>query len=246
MRERCYCGRCVPNALPRDPYRAVCSACGQEVRFGGTVGALSWQHRDPVDHFPVLGHLLTRADAEATEAGLDAPRTAEDGTTYTYREVQIAAIKDRKRREAAEKEAAGDDYDEEVHQIPPAEITSTPIDIGDSRLPGGCKSMLKLARKHGWTAWVTYARGPRVHGTTQALIEMSDNFVLRARLDGTDKACVASWWTKKGKPGFEHAYLVTIDRENQLLRTTPANSDGLKKWLKPPEPEPLPLESETL
>ena len=240
MRERCFCGRCVPNDLPRDPHRSVCSACGEEIRFGVREGQQGWWHRLVVDHAPIHGHTLTRADQERWEAELDVVRYQDDGTEYTTRGWMLAKMN------KAAREAAEEKGEIEVHPIPPPEIRSTPIDVGDPRLPGGAKSILNLARKNGWTAWATYARGPRVHGTTQALIEMSDNVLVRARLDDGSKVAVASWWTKNGKPGFEFAYIGHRVEDTNVMKIDPANSNELKAHLKGPEPEPLPLEQETL
>jgi hypothetical protein len=219
----------------------TCAVCGQEVRWGHRDGVTGYLHRDAVDHHVKFGRLVAHAELQAElDRELDRERVLEDGTVYTTRGWQIAKMA-KAARLAAEEAGRDPDEDAELHAIPPPEIYALPIEIDDPRLPGGCKSKLKLARKHGWEAWVTHSRGPRVHGTTQALIEMSDVFVLRMRLDGTDRAAVASWWVKNGKPEFEVCYLVTIDYDTGKLRTERANSDGLKAWINPP-PEPIPLD----
>lgn len=94
--------------------------------------------------------------------------------------------------------------------IPPPEVTSTPIDLGDPRLPNGAKDRIKQARKEGWTATATYSRGPRTHSLHGTVLGISDYVQVKFRplVDRDCPAAVASW--QDGK--FQFAY--------QLDRTT--------------------------
>lgn len=229
---RCFCRGCVDTNAP-----TVCSVCGQEVRLGWRDGIKSWLHREPVEHLTILGHRYTQAAHDALELELDKPRERFVPTktgfpllfeieTYTTREHTIAKMA-KAAREAAELEE-----EIETAPIPAPEVRSTPIEIGDPRLPGGAKTIINLARKNGWTAWATYARGPRVHSTTGALLEISDNVLVRLRLDGSERRAVGYWITKNDKPAFEFAWILRADLENRKYTTVSANSDELKAWIK--------------
>lgn len=63
--------------------------------------------------------------------------------------------------------------------IPEPEVRATPIDIGDPRLPGGAKQVLKLARQHGWKDRTTYSRGPWLHAGNWTVIDISDLVLVR-------------------------------------------------------------------
>lgn len=76
----CYCSRCVPNDIPKDPHRSVCSRCGEEIRFGVREGRKGWHHRESVDHFPRHGHsqeyarpIIVEEVAQPAEDDDDAP-----------------------------------------------------------------------------------------------------------------------------------------------------------------------------
>lgn len=61
----CYCSRCVPNDIPKDPHRSVCSRCGEEVRFGFREGMKGWHHREAVDHVARHGHAVEHLNLRA-------------------------------------------------------------------------------------------------------------------------------------------------------------------------------------
>lgn len=126
-------------------------------------------------------------------------------------------------------EGEGEVEDPEPFVIPPPEVTSTPIDIGDERLPGGAKIVLNAARREGWTATATYSRGSRMHASQGTILGVSDFVVVRARLDGADQVAVASW--KDG--GFDYAYVGEIRDHNVI--TTRADSKALRAHLKQQE-----------
>lgn len=207
----------------------TCSRCGQEVRLGWRHGRKSYWHREDVDHETVFGYIMTPEDWAEIERQLDLPRTRidKDGNevTYTTREFDFDRMK-KAAREAAEAE----EPEIEHHPIPPPEIYATPIESGDSRMPGGAKTMINTATKLGWRAWATYSRGPRTHATLGTLLGTSDFVVVRMVLDGTPSRAVGSWRDNK----FDFAYTVTVD--NETYRAERVNSDGLKFWIKGEEP----------
>jgi len=209
----------------------ACGRCGAEVRFGQRGGVTGFWHREETDHAAALGHVETPDEAAERERQRHVERYLEDGTPYTTAGWEISKIKDRAKREAAEADAA--DLEEyEPDPIPEPEVTSTPIEIGDDRLPAGAKSVLVLAARNDWDAWATYSRGPRVHGTTGKVLEVSDFVLVRARSQARGQVAVASWLTKNDKPAFEFAYLGDLDDEAHKILTTPINSRQLKALLK--------------
>lgn len=195
----CFCSRCSPSSID-----VVCSRCGEEVRWGHRDGLNAYWHRTDVGHMAILGHLHTEADEAAIQAALDTYTVEYKGKTLTIREYEIAKIKDRVKREAAEREAADDaDEDYEPEVIPEPEVRSTSIEKTDERLPGGAKQIWNLAEKHGWrVVRSTYSRGPRVHRTQQKVISISDFLVLGIVLDEQHLWAVGSWQDNK----FDFAY----------------------------------------
>jgi hypothetical protein len=64
----CFCQRCTPSSA-----EVVCSACGEEIRWGLRHGSMNFWHREDVEHHPILGHRVpftTRAIQQA-EAELE-------------------------------------------------------------------------------------------------------------------------------------------------------------------------------
>lgn len=187
--------------MPRQP--DICDICKQEVRFGTRLvegePVEGWWHREMVEHHVRFGPPgPTAAEAEAA------------------RQAYLAAHAD-------------DEPDPNDEEAPPEisttpEVRATPIDIDDPRLPGGAKQVIKLARKHGWTAVATYARGPWMHSTQWTPLSVSDHVLVRLRLDGEPSRAVASW--RDGK--FLSAWLWQHGKPGR----TPANSDALKTLLK--------------
>lgn len=104
--------------------------------------------------------------------------------------------------------SAHPDYREEIPPdttIPEPEVRSTPIEPADPRMPGGAKSIIKLAVKEGWGFDAAYSRGPWMHSTRWVPIGISDLVLVRLGLPSLDKPtelAVASWRDKS----FEWAY----------------------------------------
>ncbi len=114
-------------------------------------------------------------------------------------------------------------------EIPEPEVVCEPVDKTSEFLPGGAKTIWNLAEKNGWTIIsTTRSRGPRVHASQGTLLSISDFFLIKMRLDGTDKSAVGSWTDGK----FQFAYTVVADRATRTLEATKANSHGLKAWIK--------------
>ena len=179
----------------------TCSRCGEEVRYGWRAGRTSieqqripqppagfWMHRDPdADHAVVLGQASWMTDWSAV---------AEQRAVYA------AGGPVEPEGEAPDVEVLDEDGEvvkpivekpERTWDIPPPEVTATPIDIGDPRLPQGAKDKINLARTNGWRVTAHYSRAARVHASHGNLLSVSDFVVMRCALDGTDKIAVASW-----------------------------------------------------
>lgn len=208
---------------------SLCARCGEEVRFGHRDGREGWWHRLRMDHLAVLGTPATPADDPAIQAALDLPRVDANGQPYTTREFDIARFKDREKREAAEREAADLAEEEwEEHEIPDPEVTSTPIEMSDPRLPGGAKQIWNLCLKNGWSCRAFYSRGPRVHKSQGRVLSISDYVVLKMVLDNGNRRAVGSW--EDG--AFDFAYILEIDRKTNTAAPHRIKSDGLKTFIK--------------
>lgn len=179
----------------------TCGRCGEEVRFGWRHGITGWWHRGNVDHFATLGRPVSD---EEWQAALDAVRSHHE----------------------SEEQA-----DEVAHEVPAPEVRARPIEIGDDLLPQGAKNLLNHCRKHGWSAWATYSRGPVMHGSLGTFLRIADCVVLRARLDEGRRVAVACWQTDpKGKYGMEFAYRGTRGKQGTEFEKT--NTAGLRAWIK--------------
>lgn len=134
---------------------------------------------------------------------------------------------------------------EAEHIIEPIEVYATPVPIDGSRvfaggadgtlsvlqLPGGAKSLVKLATKHGWLCdRATYARGPYMHATKDASLGVSETVLVRLRLD-PKLMIIASWRDNK----FDWSWIVR-DRT-----TTRSNSNELKELIKTCRSSPMSL-----
>lgn len=207
----------------------ICGRCAEEVRYGVRDGKTGWWHQERMDHIAILGTPLLPESHPDIQAALDAPRVNAKGEPYTTREFDIAKIKDKAKREAAEQEAAQDaDEEWEEHEIPAPEVTSTEIEMSDPRLPGGAKQIWNLCLKNDWTCRAFYSRGPRVHKSQGRVLSISDYVVLKMALDTEDRAAVGSW--EDG--GFDFAYQLRIDRSAKTKTPARCNSAELKSFIK--------------
>ena len=80
--DACFCRACVPTSAP-----TVCSRCGEEIRIGWRDGQRGWWHREPVDHFAALGHIITREEKAEAERQMDLVRervSEKTGQVQTY------------------------------------------------------------------------------------------------------------------------------------------------------------------
>jgi hypothetical protein len=206
-----------------------CARCGEEVRFGEREGREGWWHRTRMDHIAILGTPLLPEDHPEIQAALDAPRVDAKGEPYTTRGFDIAKIKDRAKREAAEQEAAeATDEEWEEHEIPAPEVLSTPIELRDTRLPGGAKQIWNLCLKNGWTCKGFYSRGPRVHKSQGRVLSISDYVVLKMVLDGGTRRAVGSWEDNS----FDFGYILDVDRKTNTASPLRVNSAAVKAWIK--------------
>lgn len=85
----CYCSRCVPNDIPKDPHRSVCSRCGEEIRFGVRDAQRGWHHRESVDHFPRHGHSQPWVPAVVDAAPAGDPKDDEEAPVGEIPPVEV-------------------------------------------------------------------------------------------------------------------------------------------------------------
>lgn len=207
----CYCSRCVPNDIPKDPWRVACSRCGQEVRFGEVAGRKGWHHREAVDHMAVLGHSPGRQDVSNM-------LEVEEEDPLQSAEVEVWA------------------HPVEVTEFTPQSGIRQIANLasGETRLmPNGKTSKSK---KHppaapGWELVnITHARGP-YRGSKGEVLSVSDTHVLRARgpagVDGAWRVAVGSWRDLS----FDFAFIGTV-RGGRLTDIRKVGSDEMKDWIK--------------
>ena len=123
--------------------------------------------------------------------------------------------------EAANADRVNEDAPD-MKDIPEPEVLATTIVIGDERLPGGAKTIYKLAEKHGWQVLATYARGPWLHASGDRYTGVVDH--VRLRMTRGDLLLSASWRDTK----FENAW----DWNQPYVDDRPINSTTLKERLK--------------
>lgn len=104
------------------------------------------------------------------------------------------------------------------------EVPATPIELGDPRVPTGCRSIAKLAAKHGLTVQrLTYSRGPWL-GSKGNTLSISDAVVLAVaspqRFDGCAVYALGLW--RDG--AFEFGYIAP-----QMEKV---NSTVMRGWIK--------------
>lgn len=244
--ETCYCSRCFPTEA-----REQCSACGEEIRLGYRDGVKNFWHRENVDHSPIHGHRLTRAQAEADERHRrEHIYYDDDGKPYTAAEWEISRDKDSNRRRRRLAELRGEDPDY-VEPIPEPEIPRYDIDPATLESGSGVAQIYNLlagitrvtpkgksskSPKHppmapGWEVRrLTGARGPYI-GSDGSVLSISDTIVLGAvgpEVDGGRAIAVASW--RDGK--FDTAYKGRI--KDGTAHIDPVNATDLKTWIKEP------------
>lgn len=207
----CFCGRCVPNDIPKDPWRTACARCGQEVRFGVRDEVKSWHHREAVDHTAVLGHspLNVAAPTEVYEN--------EDEVAEIPRVVEVYA-----------------------HDVDPSEFSAqSGIRQMVNLVTGVTKTGKKKSDPPAAPGWelvnLHHARGPYT-GSKGEVLSISDTHVLRARgpvgLDGSRPVAVASW--RDG--GFDFGFVGVIRDGN--LSPVKVNSTDMKNWIKGTHDQP--------
>lgn len=114
----------------------TCSACDQEVRHGWRDGVEGWWHRENVDHNPIFGRRVTRADWDRGMASA-AARSAGKVTKGE------AVVDDEK------------DPDAEVF-VPHVEVPW--VICEPEQMPGGATIVANLAAKHHFDTALWYAR----------------------------------------------------------------------------------------
>lgn len=80
--------------------------------------------------------------------------------------------------------------------IEPIEVYSTPLTGDEPVVPSGARSLVKLARQHGWElVRFTYSRGPYMSGTGLKSLGVADFVVVSVRttVDGARLGAVASY-----------------------------------------------------
>lgn len=210
----CYCSRCVPTGIVAKGHVSVCSACGEEIRFGTRDGVLAWHHRGAVDHVPRHGHSAPYTTRETT----DLPKTEEELAAEALQNAKVEVY---------------------AHDVSPEEFSPQSgirqianLVSGVTRvMPNGkaSKSMKHPPMAPGWELVnLHHARGP-YKGSKGEVLSISDTHVLRARavrVDGTIDIAVASWRDL----GFDFAFIGTI--KDGRLSPRKVGSDELKDWIK--------------
>jgi hypothetical protein len=184
-------------------------------------------HQDPatdLDHYPKFGYLMTPEDWAHIEEMKDREWVGDDGNVYTARTY------DQKRYDKSVKvEDRTEEEESRRDQIPEFEVISEPIEVGDTRLPGGAKSIIKLAEKNGWRTAAFYSRGPRLHSAHGTLLGISDWVQVKMVLDDGDRRAIGFWCDAK----FSTAWLARIDfKARKYVGLGMHNSDGLKAYIR--------------
>lgn len=211
----CFCGRCVPNDIPKDPWRVACSRCGQEVRFGERDGMKGWWHREAVDHHPVLGH-SPQQRAEVHEE----PPTEEEIAAEALQNAQVEVWA----HDADPEEFSPQSGIKQIYNLVTGVTRKSPTTGKASKSPK------HPAMAEGWELVnLHHARGP-YRGSKGEVLSISDTHVLRARgpveLDGSYRVAVASWRDL----AFDFAFIGTV--ANGRLDVRKADSDTMKNWIK--------------
>jgi hypothetical protein len=207
----------VPNDIPKDPHRSVCSRCGEEVRFGFRDGVKGWHHRESVDHIARHGHSVPYIAADAPVVIEEAPLRDGDDDEPVDPALQDAVV----------------------------EVWSHPVDPDSFAPRSGIKQVINLIEKtDGWERRrLTHARGP-YKGAKGQVLSISDTIVLGARcdlLDGSARIAVASW--RDGK--FDFAFIGII--KDGRLAPDKVDATTMKNWIKGThDHEPLPLDTVSL
>lgn len=179
----------------------VCGRCGQEIRWGERHSRMGWWHREDVDH-----HVIHGRPSEPMPWNPEHTDAEEDHHANEIPEPELRAIRLRSDREFVVN-AAGEAVLAEV--------------------PRGARTIINLARKHGWEVLEpSYARGSIMHATQDRVTRVSDLLLVRARLralDGTTQVAVASW--RDGK--FDYAFI-----GRRPPHTDKVDSKTLKAFLK--------------
>lgn len=201
-----------------------CGRCGAEVRFGvrqsaartpADQDAAYWMHRDPaddIDHAVILGTPWT----PALQAKLDE---------------SLAAMAERGKADDAKKKQEKEAEEKDVWaEVPAPEVLSHPITKAELRPRSGVLQMFNLVSKTpDWEVRrLTASRGPYV-GARGQVLSISDAIVMGMRgptLDGATQVAVASWRDYK----FDFAW--TGMMRNGIVATQPANSEGLKTFIR--------------
>lgn len=195
----------------------TCAKCGQEVRYGKREGITGWLHREETDHLPLFGGPLHTPERQAViEASL-----AE----------MAARAKPDKKKDAPEPEEEPEVWDE----IPEPERRAYPITVADLPPRSGMLQIANLIlgkNKDKVKDWelvnITRSKGPYV-GARGQVLSISESTLIRARgpmVDNGRRVAVASW--RDGE--FDFAYTGIL--KDRVVTTQPANSMGLKAWIK--------------
>ena len=119
-----------------------------------------------------------------------------------------------------------------VLEIPEPEVRATVIPLEDDGVPRGCRTIAKLAQKHGFTVVLHYARGPWIGDNPVRVLRICQSIVLRMRHEDGRRA-VAQWATQTDPTEWklEGSWLL-----RPFLQS--AKSDELKAYLREPVDDP--------
>lgn len=240
---------------------SVCGAevrWGHRDGLDGQGVRLAYWHRELVDHEPIFGRRMTAEDVAEVARQKALPRTrvvsrkvkgstekVDVEETYTVDQLEREALlKTAKGRERVAIEE-GDDDEEPESPLEPIEVYAFDIPLkGDFRaprvdggwqngkVPGGCRTVLNLADKQGWTVVrLTYSRGPYL-GSKGGSLGVSDfvRLILRGPvLDEGPLFGVASWRDGKSDWTWIHANghtdNATVTQLKNLMKEVPSGQD---------------------
>lgn len=215
-----------------------CSRCDQEVRWGWRDGREAYWHREPADHAPIFGRIMTAEEIEEVRRQREeVVRYDDEGRPYTSAEWEIMRDKEIERRDRRLALLRGEDPDAPPEPLPAPEVPVHDVTPDDFPPRSGIRQIYNLVeRTDGWEIYrFTACRGPYL-GTGGKVLSTSDSVVLGARgplqVDGSMRLAVASW--RDG--AFDFAHLGLMKAGGVTLRS--GNSAEMKDWIKNRDPEP--------